>query len=172
LLAERVAPSVRARIDLHQARYRYTLEESGRVWVTVEGREVASFDTASYVARRHIVAAGIREANGLRPYGNAGGHAAYIEADAQAEDILRRAGEYDDNRALEDLEAYLSMSIEDALASPSPLVRALASVDGRVGKRRLRTLAAERGHHPLVRALLTARCEAEKVQFGTPADRA
>ena len=169
LLAERLAPSVRARIDLHQARYRYTLEESGRVWVTVDGREVASFDTASYIARRDDVAAGIREANGLRPYGVAGGHPAYIEADAQAEDILRRAGEYDDYRALEDLEAYLSMAIEDALASPSPLLRALASVDERVGKRRLRALAAEGGHHPLVRALLTARCEAEKIELATPA---
>ena len=82
LLEERLAPSLRGRVALHQARYRYTLEESGRVWITVDGREVASFDTASYIARRHDIGAGIREANGLRPYGVAGGVPAYVEADA------------------------------------------------------------------------------------------
>jgi hypothetical protein len=41
------APAVRDRVALHQARYRYTREEVGRVWVAVDGREVASFDTSS-----------------------------------------------------------------------------------------------------------------------------
>ena len=104
-LEERFAPVLRGRLALHQARYRYTREEVGRVWVTIDGREVASFDTASYIARRARLGAEIREANGLQPYGTAGGQAAYLAADAQAEDILRRAGEYDDYRALADLEA-------------------------------------------------------------------
>ena len=169
LVEDRLAPVLRGRVALHQGRYRYTREEVGRVWVTIDGREVASFDTSRYVARRHEVSAGIREANGLRPYGDAGGHAAYLEADAQAEDVLRRAGEYDDYHALADLEAYLSMAIEDALASPSPLLRALAVADGRVGKRRLRVLAASRNEHPIVQTFLTARCAGEEITFGAPA---
>lgn len=167
LVEERIAQSLRGRVTLHQARYRHTFEEAGRVWIAVDGREVASFDTARYAARRHEVAAAIREANGLRPYGDPGGHAAYLEADAQGEDVLRRAGEYDDYRALGDLEAYLSMPVEAALDAPSPLLRALAVADARVGKRRLRVLAAAGNQHPIVHALLAARCEAEGVRFSS-----
>jgi hypothetical protein len=168
-LKERLAPSMRDRMALYQARYRNTLEESGRVWLTLDGREIASFETAPYIARRHEVKAGILEANALRPDGDPNARAAYSDADEQAQDILRRSGEYDDYRALIDLEAYLSLSIEDALTSPSPLVRALAVVDGRVGKRRLRALIAEGRHHPLVSTVLLARCEAEGVEFEPPA---
>ena len=117
------APSVRDRVALYQARYRYTREEVGRIWVTVDGREVASFDTSA---------------------------------------------PYDDYQALADLEVYLANPIDEALASPSPLLRALAGVDRRVGKRRLRTLDVGPGEHPLVRELYGLRCEAEEIEI-TPA---
>jgi hypothetical protein len=166
----RFAPAVRTRIALRQARYRYTREEVGRVWLTIDGVEVASFDTASYVTKRADLSAQIRDARGLRPYGDPGGKAEYLEADGEAEAILRRAGEYDDYHAIGDLEAFLSMSIESALAAASPLVRGLAVVDARVGKRRLRGLAATvADEHPLVRRLLTLRCEAEQVPINAPA---
>lgn len=169
LVEERFAPTIRSRVSLQQARYRYTLEEVGRVWIAIDGREIASFDTSSYVGKRADLSAQIRDARGLRPYGDPGGHAEYLQADAEAEAILLRSGEYDDYHALADLEAFLSMSIESALTSPSPLLRALAVADGRVGKRRLRTLAALPTEHPLVRALLTLRCEAEQVPINAPA---
>ena len=89
------APALKKRVGLHQARYRYTLEEVGRIWLTIDSREIASFDTSS---------------------------------------------QYDDYQALADLKAYLLLSIDDALKSPSPLTRGLAVIDRRVGRRRLRSL--------------------------------
>jgi hypothetical protein len=170
LVEERLAPSVQERIALQQARYRYTREEVGRVWITIDGAEVASFDTASYVAKRADLSAQIRDARGLRPYCDPGGHAEYLEADAEPEAILRRSGEYDDYHAIADLEAFLSMSIESALSAPSPLLRAIAVADARVGKRRLRSLAAELAkEHRLVQTLLMLRCEAEQVSINAPA---
>ena len=121
------APALDARVALHQARYRYTREEVGRIWVTVDGREVASFDSSR-----------------------------------------DRAGRYDDSAALLDLEAYLSLPIDEALRSPSPLVRAMAVVDRRVGKRRLRALDVGPREHPLVRELYLLRCEAEGLHLNTP----
>src|SRR5687768_9143814 len=91
LIEERLAPSIQARVSLHQARYRRTLEEVGRVWVSIDGREVISFDTSSYVAKRASLGAEIRAANDLRPRGDAGQHPAYLAADAEAEAILRRS---------------------------------------------------------------------------------
>jgi hypothetical protein len=169
LVEQRFAPSIRSRMSLHQARYRYTRGEVGRVWLTIDGREVASFDTASYVAKCAALGADIREARGLRPFGVAGQHPEYLEADAEAEAILYRAGEYDDYRAVADLEASLSMPVETALASPSPLLRALAVADVRVGKRRLHALGSNASEHPLVLTILRLRCAAEQVDFGSSA---
>jgi hypothetical protein len=113
------APALKKRIGLHQARYRYTLEEVGRIWLTIDGREIASFDTSR---------------------------------------------EYDDSQALADLKAYLRLSIGDALKADSPLVRGLAVIDRRVGKRRLRSLAIGPEEHPLVCELYRLRCEAEGIR--------
>ena len=135
-------PALAKRVSIHQARYRYTREEVGRVWVTVDGREVASFDTSTYMRRR-----------------------AELGTDDRAREMLRRRGQYDDYEAIVDLEAYLSLPIDEALTSPSPLLRALAVIDRRVGKRRLRTLAVGPLEHPLVRQMYLLRCEAEGVDI-------
>ena len=162
-LRERITPSLRTRVALHQARYRYTREEVGRVWLTVDGREIVQFDTSSYVRRRAELTGELREANGLRPYGDPGGHPDYLAADAAAVDILRRAGQYDDYSALVDLESYLSLSIQDALDSPSPLIRGLAMIDRRVGKRRLRAMRSMNDESSFVRELYDLRCEADGI---------
>jgi hypothetical protein len=121
-LIERCAPGLRKHVAVHQARYRYTREEVGRVWLTIDGREVVSFDASTY----------------------------------------------NDFGALVDLEAYLSLTIDAALTSPSPLVRALAVIDRRVGKRKLRSLKMD-SEHPLVRELYLLRCKAEGVDVDRPA---
>ncbi len=60
---------------------------------------------------------------------------------------------------------YLNLSIEEALASPHDLIKALAMFDKRVGKRRLQALAAEMETETLpVKHFYALRCEAEKLQ--------
>jgi hypothetical protein len=159
-LKDRITPSLRSRIALHQARYRRTREEAGRVWLELDGRELISFDTSSYIAKRSNLTSEVL--SGSRPYAaDAEEAGTYQSADDIAGDALRRAGEYDDYSARVDLESYLSLSIEDALRSPSPLIRALAVVDRRVGKRRLQSLAPMTSEHPLVTELFRTRCEAD-----------
>jgi hypothetical protein len=159
------APKLRKRVALYQARYRYTREEIGRIWVTVDGREVASFDTSTYIRRRAELGADLFEIRRAETPDQPPDHAAYLETDDRAREILRRAGQYDDYQAIVDLEASLSLPIDDALTSPSPLVRALAVIDRRVGKRRLRTLQVGSLEHALVRQLYLLRCEAEGVDI-------
>jgi hypothetical protein len=156
-LASLRAASVRDRVQLHQARYRYTHEEVGRIWITIDGREVASFDTSSYIRRR----AELTEQ--LMGSGEALDSGQYLEVDGRAREMLRRAGQHDDYEALVDLKTYLSLSLDEALASPSPLVRALAMLDRRLGKRRLRTGRPAPEEHPLVIMMYRLRCGAENV---------
>jgi hypothetical protein len=61
------------------------------------------------------------------------------------------------------------MPIEDALSSSSPLLRAMAMIDRRHGKRRLRSIRLASDEHPLVREPYAVRCLAEDVESSTPA---
>jgi len=160
----RFAPALGRRVSLHQARYRHANEALGRVWIAIDGRDAASF--ASNDSR---VEAGA-EAERLMDERDAwGSTAAYQQAMEEALDTVRAAGVYSDDDALAELHAFLSMPVDEALVAPSPLLRALAVLDARVGKRRLKALAASPDAHPLVRTLLAVRCDAEGVRTAPPA---
>ena len=164
LVEARIAGSLRRRVSLHQARYRYTREEVGRVWISIDGRDAASFATGAALPAIRAEAARLMDEQA-----DPGSPAAYGRATSDAVEAVRRAGVYSDQDALAELEAYLSLPIEAALASESPLQRALAVLDARVGKRRLRALAHAPDVHPLVRTALALRCEAEAIPFDPPA---
>jgi hypothetical protein len=98
-----------------------------------------------------------------------GSTAAYMQAAVEVELQLRARGQISDSVALDLLEQYLSMPFEDALSSSSPLLRAMAMIDRRHGKRRLRSIRLASDEHPLVRELYAVRCLAEDVESSTPA---
>ena len=158
-----LAPSLAGRVALHQARYRHTHEEVGRVWFTVDGREVADFAThKGWRYRRELTDQLMDERDAW------GSTAAYTRAAAEVEQQLRARGEISDSTALDLLEQYLSMPFDDALSSSSPLIRALAMIDRRLGKRRLRSVRPPSEEHPLVRELFVARCLVEHVAISAP----
>jgi hypothetical protein len=162
-LEARFAPALRGRVRLHQARYRHANEEVGRVWIAVDGEERAAFATGA--RWRQVREAADRLMDERQAWGSP---AAYEQAVADAAGALREAGVHGDDDALNELEAYLSLPVDAALASDSPLLRALAVLDARVGKRRLRELASAPDDHPLVVALLRVRCDAEGIRVGPP----
>jgi hypothetical protein len=59
------------------------------------------------------------------------------------------------------LERYCNNSIDVNLASKEALVRALAMLDARLGKRRLAMMDVTR-EHPMVQFFYAFRCDAEK----------
>ena len=161
----RFAPALKGRVSLHQARYRHANEEVGRVWIAADGRELASFATG---ARWRQVRAAAEQLMAER--GGRGRPAAYEQAVSDAAAALRHAGGEGEADALTELESYLSLSIDAALASASALQQALAVLDARVGKRRLAALLAAPPGHPPLRALLELRCAAEGVGPRPPTD--
>ena len=164
LVESRQAPALGGRVTLHQARYRHAREEVGRVWVAVDGQEVAAFATHMGYARvRPLADSLMDERNAWRST------SAYADATTDAEAQLRTAGEFSDAVALDDLEGYLSLTVEAALSSDSPLVRALAMLDSRLGKRRLRALEVAPSEHPFVRRMYELRCGVERIRPIEPA---
>lgn len=158
-IEERFAPSIAGRLVLRQARYRNTREEAGRIWFAIDKREVAAFATYPGLQRRVALTTELMDANG-----SWGSPAKYGEADKLAQELLEKRGEQNDYVAKDNLEQFLSMSIDEALTSANPIHRALAIADRRVGKRRLITMRVGSRAHPLVREVYRLRCEAEGVR--------
>jgi hypothetical protein len=56
---------------------------------------------------------------------------------------------------------YPLLSINEALGSQNPIIRGLAMVDKRLGKRRLREIKLEEVDHEFVKLMFNLRCETE-----------
>ena len=61
---------------------------------------------------------------------------------------------------------YLSMSVDDAIESRNFLIRAVAVLDRRIGKRRLEAMSLRTDEHELVRLFYKLRLEAEGLRSG------
>jgi hypothetical protein len=155
-----LAPSLADRLDIHQARYG-SKEEEGRVWFTWDGEEIASFDSFKYwtlyPARKKALWKEIESDLSIDM------NDALNKLDVE----LINEGVYTDWTALTELQDYLNLSIGEALESPSPLSRAVAMVDRRLGKRTLTRLAANDEWYPLANRLLRIRFDAEGMPWRT-----
>jgi len=146
-----LARNVQGRVELFQTRYRRAADNFGEAWLVLDGKKYFSWGDATFL---------------------------YAEGAAYSAQYYQEMSSIDANRAvISDLEARgatmrwqlnvmlleaLSLSIDAMLRHRSPIVRGLAVLDKRFGKRRI--LAFNPGNeHPLVRALFEFRCAAEGI---------
>jgi hypothetical protein len=106
------ADEVRGRVELWTTRYSKAHDRFGRSWITVDGHEIVNM--CNYL-KLHGVAV-----DGRRERFVAGIFAGYDLACAMRE--------------------FLSLSIDASLTSKNPLIRALAVLDRRAGKKRLQAI--------------------------------
>jgi len=163
MIEHRMCDSLAGRVELHYARYRHAHDGHGRLWITIDGREVESVSFHRAAAARSHLAQGLREANAHVVAQDPEFRAAFRDGWAPAMEITRRQGVVTEFEFHEELERFLSLSVKEALASANPLIRALVVVDRRLGKRRLLALGKEALDHPLIRELYALRCEAEGI---------
>lgn len=157
----RFAPSMAGRVELRTTNYRTAHDWEGRGWITIDKEEVHNFCTLKYWIERNALLEGIRAANGATDYREPSQRADYYHAYEQADAILEQRGIMSQAWFEGSLQEYLSLTLEDALAAPNFLHRALAVVDRRLGKRRLKTLQLEPTEHALVVRFLGLRRAAE-----------
>jgi len=106
----------------------------------------------------------LRQAHGVTDLRNPEQRQAYHDAGREAERILAERGILSQGWFETSLAEYLTLALDDALASDDLVHRALAVLDGRLGKRRLQSFPLRADESPLVRRLLDLRCEAEGVR--------
>lgn len=120
---ELLAPSVARRVNVHMAGYREAYERRGRAWLAIDGRPMATF--CEFTFENAWRDQGRREGATDRPFTDSA-HAA-----------IREAGARDKADLLDALGTCIGQPVDALLASRDPLVRALARLDRRLGRRRL-----------------------------------
>lgn len=154
-LHDRIASSVRASVDLNQTRYRHSHDEEGEFWISFRGSRIFSTGSLSYLSSLAALTAKNR-ADGSTP----------AQAHELAWPVMDASGLFLLAQMNKDLFCSLSLTVEEMLDHNNPVVRALAIIDTRYGKRRL-AMINPIAEHPLVQRLHHLRCEAEGVEAHT-----
>lgn len=131
------------RLRFHMTIYRATHPDEGRAWITLDGRVIFSACTLKAWRREHVIAV---EALGLPEASASHGESmnlpdydptrVRVEASRRAEGLLT-CYEFTGGAR-----TFLDVPFAEALASADPVVRGLAVVDRRFGRRRLEAFDA------------------------------
>ncbi|MEM6731041.1 MAG: hypothetical protein AAF658_05770 [Myxococcota bacterium] len=150
LVEIRFADGLRGRVELWHTRYRGSHDAyEGRAWITVDGNQIVEFASLPF----HV--AEIEEAVRREQIGSS------KPANETREDLIY-SGTFGQFEFVQAIEEFLRLSIDQALVSKMPLVRALAVLDGRTGQRRLRKLRPDAEKLDWLRLLVELRLNASK----------
>jgi len=149
------APSLAGRVRLESTHYHKSHDGEGRVGIVIDGVQVWCMGCIEGDRAPGLMADDLHEREGIPR------REAYRIGDAKAHDY-GFVSQYDFHQAVWDL---TQVSIDDALASPSAVLRALAYMDARTGKRRLVKLAERAPRSSVERQCLKARLEAESIAY-------
>ena len=145
------APSVAGRVELRATSYHSAPDQTGRGYITVDGEEVWNMCTLKfYPEERAKIDARMAESG-------VSARQAQIEIGPE----LRREGILAQWDFYQSLTQYSSQSIEENLSSQDALIKSLAMLDARTGRRRLAQMSLA-NDHPMVRYFHNFRMEAEK----------
>ncbi|MGI8856988.1 MAG: SF0329 family protein [Thermomicrobiales bacterium] len=150
-IEDRFAESLHGRVVVHDTWYRHAgHDRDGRLWLTIDGQEIANFCAFRYWhAERPLLDEARRLGIG--------------DSYAAASQKLNAEGVFSQGQAYRALRESLLLSIESMLGSSPGIIRALAMLDSRLGKRRLARFSFADGEIALVRACYRVRCEAEGI---------
>lgn len=160
--------SLRGRVQYFATHYHGAPDNYGRFCIRVDGKEYVMANPYTE-GKAYRLEQQLKEERNIPPreYDGKGGFL-NDEVNRQVEDeagrILANQGYYDMWYISDTLEEYTSASIQDSLSSENPVVRCLAVMDRRVGKRTLRKLAETVDAQPeWVQFFYRLRLDAEKI---------
>lgn len=147
------SPSVKGRLELRSTSYRGTHDEEGRGYITFDKKEIWSMCTLKFYSIEYDKIKDIVERENVTPY----------EAQLLAHKELESEGKYNQYKYYESLDEYCNNSIEKSLLSDNLLVRCLAMLDKRLGKRRLQNIDLENESSKVIE-FYKIRCECEGIK--------
>lgn len=146
LIESSFTDKLKGRVTIYSTIYRTTgADKDGRGWIVVDKKEVFSACTSKWTNEM------------------------YVSHRFDGMDLDDAIGELYNNGVMQQHEFYnalfefISLPIDQALNSENVVIRALAMIDKRVGKRRLQKIKLKVEEHALVKTLYKLRCEVEGI---------
>jgi len=122
--------TVQGRVELRSTHYRGAHDETGRGYITFDKHQIWSMCTLSFYSIEYDRVEEILKRESTTLY----------EAQKVAYNELSCEGKFNQYTYYDSLDEYCNNAIETSLTSKNLLIRCLAMLDSRLGKRRLRTL--------------------------------
>ena len=145
-LVELLVPDLRSRIGFHLTNYREHSGHAHELWITVDKQRVFSASYCNNMIEENV----LQRRTGMRVWGD--------DREAKlATDILTKREVHDPADIVSSFRTYLDLDPQIAITSSDVVLRALAVVDRRIGKKTLRALDIGKNEHSLVRAFYSLR---------------
>jgi hypothetical protein len=161
-IEESLAKSVRGRVEFWMTRYRHSHDKVGEAWITIDKVRVASMGTQTFFNEYYGTAHQLRVDRGCLDYRDPEQQECYYKAYDEADKLMVERGIFSQGEFTNALFEFLNIPLDQALSSQSALLRGLAVLDHRFGKRRVAQFDAT-NEHPLVTILFEFRRRAEGI---------
>lgn len=163
---------LRGRVQYFFTHYRKSHDEEARVCVRVDGKEYVMGNPYNYYVKGYCnLEKEIKRAMQIpmRVWHFDENVFEYDEENTAVEEYIKKRqiidGEFSAYQIMKSIEEFLQMNIDDALQSDNPILKMLALLDRRVGKRRLQKLAEEMERQPQwLQFFYRLRLDAERIK--------
>ncbi|MFC4306056.1 hypothetical protein ACFO1S_21735 [Cohnella boryungensis] len=160
-IESRLCDSLKERVIFNSTRYRGTHDKVGRSWITFDDEIIHDFCTVKLRYKLNTIANKIREETNSLDWRNQEKDKGYYRAYRIADAEMGRQGIYNQFGFYKSIEEYLNLSIDEAMKSSNPIIKAISWFDKRLGKRRL--LSTEEDRHIMVNKFRNIRLKVEGI---------
>jgi hypothetical protein len=155
-----ICDSLKGRVNFTVTNYRRAHDQMGRAFVTVDKKEVLNMCTITSDIRLHRKDRELHRLNEMG-YDDPGINR---EIGVTAHELVKKEGIYAQYDFYDSVEEFLNLPIDQALKSEDMVVKILALIDRRVGKRTLIKLRESiKNELEIIQYFYNLRCEAEQI---------
>jgi len=148
-----ICNSLKGRVRYFITKYKNSHDESGRIAIIIDGKEIIQGNIFKYYkGYREVEQKYKKELNIPNRFWNGKeleNDFENLEIENYIDEIRLEEGIFDVWQFTDAVEEFLRMTIEDSFTSSNPLIRLLAIMDRRVGKRRLRKIMQSISQQPI-----------------------
>ena len=148
LLKDRLADNLKNRLDYNLTTYTNSTGFIGRAWITWDGKETINFSNQDTWNQHQSYSNETAETHYIS-------HKKIDDAERTEGNIIEK-GEFSKYDFAENAFKFLNINVQDALKSDNIILKALAVVDKKTGKRTLTELS-KLENHPMIKYLIELR---------------
>ncbi len=172
LVENLICEKLKKRLNVYATSYNTSFGEQRRIWVTLDNKEIFNASSAHFLVEHDELWEEVKRKTS-KPFPDCL-YECFPEFVGKINDsdysmaILEQRNIFNVELVYDALVQYPNFSIEEALSSENNIVQALALIDKRLGKRRLKHLRFYPYTHPIVSMFYQIRCDVEGIPDSNP----